>query len=64
MERIPSKWRPSEKFIRVCGRCGSEIITTNSTSVHVKRPRENMKLMMHLCEECYLNFLDDYEIRE
>ena len=62
--RIPPEWRPAEKYIATCARCGREVLKANAVALYRKRPRGNAALLMHLCEICWCNFLDDYGMGE
>lgn len=62
IERIPPEWRPDEHYIAVCGRCGNECLKRNMVAIYHLRKKSSMKILMHLCQRCYANFLDDYWI--
>lgn len=64
MSKIPPEWRPAEKYIAVCARCGSEVLKQNAVAIYKKRSHENMSLLFHHCMKCHSNFLDDYGIGE
>lgn len=62
--RIPPEWRRNEYFVAVCGRCGDEVAKRNAVAIYRLRKKSSMKILMHLCQRCYENFLDDYGIGE
>lgn len=61
---IPQEWRPAERSIAVCGRCGGEVLKRNAVALYCLRRGQTMRVLMHLCPQCYLNFLDEYGIGE
>lgn len=61
---IPSEWRPSERYIAKCARCGSEILKKNSVALYRQRKGCTMSILLYFCQQCYVNFLDDYGISE
>ena len=63
-EKIPQEWRPAERFIATCARCGAEVLKRNATAIYHLRGGQPMSLLMHFCPRCYSNFLDDYGIGE
>lgn len=63
-ETIPQEWRPDERFITRCARCGMELLKKNAIAIYRLRRGENMSILMHFCPKCYSNFLDDYGIGE
>ena len=64
MEKIPDEWRPNERYITHCARCGAEILKRNAVAIYRLRRCGSMALLMHFCSNCYNNFLDDYGIGE
>ena len=64
MEKIPEEWRPADRFIAVCGRCGAELLKRNAVAIHRMRKGDTMRVLLHFCPRCYYSFLDDYGIRE
>lgn len=64
-DRIPKEWRPAERYITKCARCGTEILKQNSVHVYVKKPGHcELRILLHFCVTCYTYFLDDYGIPE
>lgn len=63
-ERIPREWRPAERYIARCARCGAEVLKVNAVALYRLRKGATMSVLMHLCPTCYNNFLDDYGIGE
>lgn len=61
---IPPEWRPAEKYIARCARCGAEILKSNGVALYRLRKGATMSVLLHFCERCYYNFLDDYGIGE
>ena len=65
VDLIPPEWRPSEKYITICARCGKEILKRNAPALYVKKSSyAPLRVLLHFCETCYYNFLEDYEIPE
>lgn len=62
--KIPQEWRPAERYVAVCGRCGAEILKRNAAAIYCLRHGQTMRVLMHLCPRCYAMFLDDYGIGE
>ena len=62
--KIPPEWRPAERHIAVCARCGCEILKANAVALYKLRKGTTMSLLLHFCQKCYYNFLDDYGIGE
>lgn len=61
---IPPEWRPDERYIATCGRCGAEVLKKNAVAIYRLRKGTTMSVLLHFCERCYYNFLDDYGIGE
>ena len=61
---IPQEWRPAERYITVCARCGSEALKANAVALYRLRKGTTMSVLCHFCNRCYYNFLDDYGISE
>lgn len=64
MSKMPEEWRPGERYIARCARCGAEVLKRNAAALYVLRKGRTMRVLMHLCPRCYSNFLEDYEITE
>ena len=62
--RIPDEWRPAERSIAICARCGNEVIKKNGFRIYTARGNNSSKLLMHFCPRCYANFLDDYGVSD
>lgn len=63
-DRIPPEWRPAERYITTCARCGCEMLKSNGIALYRQRKGSTMQLLLHFCVACYTNFLDDYGIGE
>ena len=63
-DRIPADWRPAERYITKCGRCGCELLKANAAAIYAQRKGATMHVVLHFCSECYYSFLDDYGIGE
>ena len=63
-EKIPQEWRPAERYIARCARCGAEVLKRNATAIYRLRSGQPMRQLMYFCPQCYSNFLDDYGIGE
>lgn len=61
---IPQEWRPAERFITTCARCGSEVLKKNAVALYRLRKGTTMSVLLYFCNRCYYNFLDDYGISE
>lgn len=64
LDKIPLEYRPDEKMITVCVRCGRELLKKRSVAIYFKRTPGCMRVLAHFCQTCFTNFLDDYEISE
>lgn len=63
-ETIPQEWRPAERYIATCARCGCEVLKVNAVAIYRLRKGATMQKLLHFCGRCYCNFLDDYGISE
>ncbi|MBQ9733944.1 MAG: hypothetical protein IJV74_06895 [Clostridia bacterium] len=64
-ESLPFMWRPDERYIATCARCGCEGLKKRMTSFYVKRGAySNLKILCHFCEDCYVAFLDEFSVAE
>lgn len=62
---LPSMWRPADKYIGTCARCGCEGLKKNMTAIYVKKDSYSpVRIMCHVCNECYAAFCDEYGIQE
>lgn len=62
---LPPMWQPCERYVGRCVRCGNEGLKRNMISIYVKKGAyENMKMLCHICRDCYTAFLDDAGIGE
>ena len=63
-EVIPPEWRPDNRYITRCARCGAEVLKRNAVALYTLKRGQSMRLLMHLCPTCYANHLDDYGMGE
>ena len=60
---IPQDWRPNERYIAVCAKCGRELLKKNMAQIYVKEGSvSTIKILCHFCVNCYAAFLDDVGI--
>ena len=56
-------WKPNEKFVGTCMKCGVQGLKRNMTSLYVK---ENgyapMRILCHLCPKCYVDVIDSLAV--
>lgn len=53
-----------EKYIAQCAGCGKEMLKKRMVTMLIKRGYSNPKTVTHLCEDCFISFLDAYGIEE
>ena len=61
---LPLMWRPADKFIAVCPRCGCEGLKQRMTAIYTKRTDTLMRVLCHICDDCYTALLDELGIGE
>lgn len=62
---LPYMWRPADKYIGVCARCGCEGLKKRMTAIYVKKDSDSaVKILCHVCADCYTAFLDELGIKE
>ena len=54
----------ADKHIASCAGCGKEMLKKRMVTILVKRGYSNPKTVAHLCEDCYSELCDNYEIIE
>lgn len=56
-------WRPHERYIAICAKCGKEGLKRNMTTLLVRDGvYGQVRTMCHLCRSCYLGLLDELEV--
>ena len=56
-------WRPSERYIAVCSKCGREGLKKNMTSLYVKDGAyAPIRILCHICPRCLPGLLDELEV--
>lgn len=56
-------WRPSERYIAICAKCGKEGLKRNMTALYVKEGSCGlMRVLCHLCPRCMPALLDELEV--
>lgn len=56
-------WRPHEKYIAICAKCGKEGLKRNMTSLFVKDGAvSTMRILCHICRRCFPQLLDELEV--
>lgn len=50
----------NEKYIGHCAGCGIELLKKQMVTILRKRGYSNPKTVLHLCEECYAELMDEY----
>lgn len=56
-------WRPSERYIAVCAKCGREGLKKNMTSFYVKDGAyAPIRILCHICPRCLPGLLDELEV--
>lgn len=56
-------WRPHERYIAICAKCGREGLKKNMSTILIKensyRP---VRTLCHLCSRCLPQLLDELEV--
>ena len=56
-------WRPHERYIAICAKCGNEGLKKNMTSLYVKDGAyAQLRILCHLCPRCLPELLDELEV--
>ena len=56
-------WRPHEKYIAICAKCGREGLKKNMVSLYVKDGTVSvMRILCHICHRCMPVLLDELEV--
>lgn len=56
-------WRPHERYIAICAKCGTEGLKKNMTSLYVKDGAySQVRILCHLCPRCLPELLDELEV--
>ena len=56
---IPDDFRPDEKYIGVCARCGREALKKRMISVYLKNGSYGqVRIACHLCQQCAPDVMD------
>ena len=56
-------WRPHEKYIAICAKCGREGLKKNMVSLYVKDGSYSvMRILCHICRRCMPVLLDELEV--
>jgi len=62
---VPDYWRPSERYIGRCCRCGQEMLKKHMATLSARVDSYHpLKTIGHFCPSCYSAFLEEYEISE
>ena len=56
-------WRPHERYIAICAKCGKEGLKRNMTSLYVKDGASSLvRILCHICPHCMPVLLDELEV--
>lgn len=62
---IPEYWRPNEKYIAVCSRCGEEFLKQNMAAIHIKNGKyDSIHVLCHICQDCLPEVLEELGVSE
>lgn len=53
-----------DRYVGICNGCGQEKFKKNMIAISAKRKYTNPKVIARFCEDCFIAFLDKYEISE
>ncbi|MGN0998671.1 MAG: hypothetical protein ACI4PO_03890 [Faecousia sp.] len=57
------EWRPSEKLIGTCAKCGREQLKKHMTALYIKEGGvATMRVLCHICHRCLPVLLDELEV--
>lgn len=55
--------RPSERYIAICAKCGTEGTKRNMVALYVKDGSYSpLRVLCHICRRCMPEVLDDLEV--
>ena len=58
-------WRPHERYITLCAKCGREGLKKNMTTLLVRATAGSpVRTLCHLCPSCYPKLLDVLEVSD
>lgn len=61
---LPLEWRPEDRFVATCARCGCEGLKTRMTALYTKRTNTDMRVLCHVCKTCYIALLEELGVSE
>ena len=60
---IHEMWRPADKYITVCAKCGREGLKGKMNSIYIKADKYSpMRILCHICQRCIPALLDELEV--
>lgn len=58
-----TEWRPSEKLIGTCAKCGCEQLKKHMTALYIKEGGvATMRVLCHLCKSCLPVLLEELDV--
>lgn len=56
-------WKPNEKYIGLCAKCGREGLKRNMCALYIKDGSySQVKILCHICRRCMPQLLDELEV--
>ena len=63
MDEWWERWRPDERYIGCCAKCGREGLKKRMVSLYVKDGSYSpVKILCHICRKCLPALLDELEV--
>lgn len=58
---IPDEWRPADRYIAECKRCGREMLKKHMIALLVRAGSAVPVTFCHFCPECWVSFAEELE---